>query len=58
MAASIQAAGVALPNLAFELIVRSVRQAPAPLQPPAQDQGTGSPTAPLAESRHHIDVSA
>ena len=58
MAASIQAAGVALPNLAFELIVRSVRQAPAPLQPPTEDRGTGSPTTPLADSRHHIDVKA
>jgi len=58
MPASVQGVGVALPNLAFSVIMRSVQQLPtAPRTPTNPSNGPQSPTPPLADSSH-VDVKA
>ena len=57
MSASIQGMGVALPNLAFTLILKSVQEAPAVPRSQSEDLETQSP-ATLVDSHHQIDVKA
>ncbi|MDA0746524.1 MAG: hypothetical protein O2954_08385 [bacterium] len=54
MLASVQGTGVALPNLAFALIMKSVQQRPSVPQSPATK--IAQPATPSADSQHHIDV--
>ena len=58
MLASTQGMGAAMPNLAFSLIMKSMQKVSVTSQPPSENQETHSPTAPLADSHHHIDVRA
>lgn len=58
MLATVQGMGVALPNLAFSLILRSVQQAPSAPKAPSHTSGTQAPTTPLADSHPHVDVKA
>lgn len=57
MSASIQGMGVALPNLAFTLILKSVQEAPAVPRSQSENLETRSP-ATLVDSHHQIDVKA
>ena len=59
MLASTQVMGMTLPNMAFSLIMKSVRQAPTSPHPVSNDQGNRLST-PLANSlqAHHVDVKA
>lgn len=60
MPASIHGAGTAQPNLAFQLIVRSVQLSAAAPKPSTAQGGSGSPSTSLAEPSqlHHVDVKA
>ena len=60
MLAPTQGASVALPNLAFALILNSVQNAPAALRTPSHNPGTRPSPPPLADSHQvqHIDVKA
>ena len=60
MLASTPGMGVALPNLAFSLIMKSVQQMPAASHSPVRDRGIHPATPALADSHQmqHVDVKA
>ena len=58
MSASIQDMGVALPNLAFSVLMRSIQRPPDMPRPPVENRGTVAPTTPLANVTNRLDVRA
>ena len=58
MSATFQGVGVASPNLAFTLIMRSVQQIRATPSTPPKQRGIRSPTPALASSYRQVDVKA
>ena len=58
MSASIQDMGVALPNLAFSVLMRSIQRPPDMPRPPVEHRGTATPTTPLANTQSRLDVRA
>ena len=58
MPASVQGVGMALPNLAFSLIMRSVQKMPASPQAPSRQSGGNKPPTPPPASTRYVDVKA
>ena len=58
MSPTVQEMGVALPNLAFSVLMRSIQRPADMPRPPVENRGTVAPTTPLANVQNRLDVSA